>query len=158
MTSTPAHPDEARVRQRAIRQLQTEIVEEMEKLGAPLPAIHFTLTVLLGHNLTWAMVSQRLRQAREKRGRIARQATERPQLKQRCIAAYRAVCAYCDREGGADADPDGKAWELDRITPGRFGGEYEPSNVALACHACNQKKGGNITFCPPPSLREREAA
>jgi hypothetical protein len=146
-------------RERAKRELQSDIIFELERAGAPVAAIHYTLTVLLPHaGLTWAQVSQRVRRAKEKRARVAFQHHQKPELRRRCIAAFRAACAYCERDGTPEADPDGKAWELDRILPGRLGGEYEPSNVALTCHLCNQKKLGNFTGCPPPSLAALEAA
>lgn len=142
-----------------LRELQTDIIRELELAGSSVAAIHYTLTVLLPHSeLTWGQVAQRVRRAKERRARIAHQATMKPELRARCIAAFAARCAYCERDGTAEADPDGKSWELDRIKPGRFGGEYEPSNVALACRRCNQAKAGSPTFCPPPSLSDLVAA
>lgn len=138
-----------------LRELQTEIIRELERLGSPVVAIHYTLTQLLPHSgLTWAMVAQRVRQAKERRRRLNHQASQRPALKDEAISAFAQTCAYCDRVGTVEADPDGNAWNLDRIVPGARGGEYEPSNVALACHRCNQKKGANFTFRPPPSLAD----
>jgi 5-methylcytosine-specific restriction endonuclease McrA len=146
-------------RERARRELQNDIIFELERAGAPVATIHYTLTVLLPHSgLTWAQVAQRVRRAKEKRARIAYQNSQKPKLYSRCISSFKATCTYCDRPGTAEADPDGKRWELDRIFPGRLGGEYEPSNVALACHACNRKKGGTFTALPPPSLADVEAA
>jgi len=143
----------------ARRELQTDIIRELERAGVPTAAIHYVMAVLLPHGeLRYAQIAQRVRWAKEKRARTARQKAEKPRLRQRAITAFSATCAYCDRRGSPEADPDGKPWELDRILPGAFGGEYDPANVALACHACNQRKGRNVTFCPPPSLAKLEAA
>jgi 5-methylcytosine-specific restriction endonuclease McrA len=139
-----------------LKEFQNEIVGELERLGATPVLVHYVLTDLLAHKLTFSQIAQRVRAARERRERHAIQRAEKPELRKRCIAAYEAQCAYCDRTGTPERDPDGKSWELDRIFPGKFGGEYEPLNVALACHACNRKKGCNVTFLPPPSLAQRE--
>ena len=34
--------------------------------------------------------------------------------------------------------------QLDRIIPGKHGGEYLPGNVQLLCPTCNQKKGAQL--------------
>lgn len=147
-------------RRLALKELQDEIIAELLSAEAPLPAIHYVLTVLLGHEVSKAAVSQRIRREKERRCRVAFQNSKKPELRRRAVKAFNAVCAYCEREGRADADPDGNAWELDRIVAGRFGGEYGADNVALSCHACNQRKLGNFVFLElrPASLAEREAA
>ena len=140
-------------------QINGEDLAELERLEAPTPAIHYCLTVLLAQDgLTWGMVAQRVRRAKERRQRIRLQAAARPELKSRCIAAYVAACAYCGRAGTPSADPDGSPWALDRIVPRAHGGEYEPSNVALACTNCNKQIGANFTLMRPPSLAQLEAA
>lgn len=143
----------------AVRELQREIIDELDAMGTPPAAICFVMTVLTPHGgLTWAAIAQRIRRAKERRGRIARQQTEKPELLRRCLPAFHATCAYCDRPGTFEADPDGKPWNLDRIFPGAHGGEYEARNVALACLACNQQKGAYVLGTLPASLAEREAA
>ena len=52
------------------------------------------------------------------------------------------VCWYCGGEGGESLGPDGKRWHVDRIMPGKLGGTYRHSNIALACQTCNLDKGG----------------
>ncbi|HUY76542.1 MAG TPA: RNA-guided endonuclease IscB [Ktedonobacterales bacterium] len=42
-------------------------------------------------------------------------------------------CAYCQQEA--------MRWEVDHIVPRSRGGSNRVSNLALACHACNQAKG-----------------
>lgn len=65
-------------------------------------------------------------------------------LKRRALAAYVLTCVYCERVGTPERDPDGRAWELDRILPGSKGGAYVAENVVLACRACNRDKGARI--------------
>lgn len=151
---------DAQDRRVAQRQFEDEIVAELVNLGASKPAVHFVLTVIMGADVSRGMVAQRFRRALEKRGRERRQQSDKPGLKTRCLKAYVATCAYCDRTDTPEADPDGKPWNLDRIVAGRFGGEYEAGNVALACHACNQRKGQNFVakHLRPPSLLDLEAA
>jgi hypothetical protein len=145
---------------RAHRELQDAIVAELVAAGAPKPAIAYVLNVLLGHGLSWAAVAQRVRREKERRSRIAQQASQKAELRARAVQAFSAACAYCSRSGTAEKDPDGLAWELDRIVPGRLGGEYSAGNVALTCHACNQKKLGNYVnpAIAPPSLADLDAA
>ena len=141
-----------------MRDLQNNLISELERLGTPVAAIHYILTDLLAHKIRLAQIAQRVRRAKERRERLALQAALRPELRKRCIDAYQARCAYCDKVGSHEAGPDGEPWTLDRIFPGALGGEYEPLNVALACRSCNTKKAAAVTLCPPPSLAEREAA
>lgn len=143
-----------------IRRVQDAIIAELVRAGAPKAAVHYVLTVLLAHGLTWAQIAQRVRREQERRARVAHQQHCKPALRCRAVTAFEARCAYCERAGSFEADPDGKAWELDRILPGRLGGEYAADNVALACHACNQVKLGNFVnpAVAPLSLAEREAA
>lgn len=79
--------------------------------------------------------------------------TSKDSLKQRAITAFRFCCAYCERQGTSTHDPDGSAWELDRIIPGAHGGEYRADNVALACRACNRDKRARLDWdIDTPSL------
>lgn len=39
------------------------------------------------------------------------------------------------------AKPPENLASIDRITPGSRGGEYEPSNVVIACRSCNRRRG-----------------
>ncbi len=43
-------------------------------------------------------------------------------------------CAYCHQEA--------TRWEVDHLQPRSRGGSHRIKNLALACHACNQEKGG----------------
>lgn len=131
-----------------------EIVSALEEIGATPQVTHFVLANVIGYEVTFQAAVQRVRRARERRERIARQEAEKPRLLVECVEYYRAHCAYCEREGSQVADADGKAWELDRIYPGRLGGEYTEQNVCLCCHSCNQAKLGNVTFLPPLSLAQ----
>lgn len=142
----------------ALKEIQDEIIGELERLGTPTAAIHYIVTELLDHGLRRGQIAQRVLWSKRRRERIAEQNRQKPQLKQRAVEAYDAVCAYCERKGTPEVDPDGGPWQLDRIFPGAFGGEYCAKNVALACKQCNAKKGMNVTFCPPPSLEQQEAA
>lgn len=145
-------------RRAEIRRIQDAIIAELVGAGTPKAAVAYVMRVLLAHDLTWAMISQRVRREQERRARVAHQASKKPQLREQAIFAFSATCAYCDREGTPEADPDGKAWELDRLLPGRLGGEYCAENVTLACHACNQRKGGSWIGRPPASVAEMNAA
>lgn len=145
-------------RRKLLRDLQTDLISELERLGTPTAAIHFVITDLLAHDLRYAEIAQRVRRAKERRARHAQQATAKPLLKARAIVAYEARCAYCEQAGTPEVGPDGKPWTLDRINPGAEGGEYDPLNVALACHDCNNRKGARRCWNSPPSLAELEAA
>lgn len=131
-----------------------EIVAELEKIGASPEVTHFVLANVIGYEVTFASAVQRVRRAREKRLRVARQERDKPRLMAECIATYRATCAYCEKPGATEQGWDGNPWELDRIRPGRLGGEYCEQNVCLCCHSCNQAKLGNYTFRPPLSLAQ----
>jgi len=52
-------------------------------------------------------------------------------------------CAYCHQEA--------TRWEVDHIVPRSRGGSNRISNLALACHACNQDKGDRTAaeYCHP---------
>lgn len=76
-------------------------------------------------------------------------------LKERCIWAFGFTCQYCKRAGNHEADPDGRFWELDRITPGVHGGNYHPANITLACKACNASKADEIPAFPPQNLSHK---
>lgn len=64
-------------------------------------------------------------------------------LRDEVIFAFHQTCAYCGRLG-TDRDPDGLAWEIDRVVPGSRGGSYTPENVALSCSHCNSSKGAKM--------------
>lgn len=61
----------------------------------------------------------------------------------------------CGRAGTQDEDPDGNAWEIDRV---QAGGRYEESNVRLSCRSCNRKRWshreGPHAEAPPGGLME----
>jgi hypothetical protein len=80
-----------------------------------------------------------------------RRATSRrkPDLKRRALIAFDQRCAYCTRQGTSMLDPDQWPWELDRIIPGADGGEYEASNVVLACRVCNRDKRARLDWAGP---------
>jgi hypothetical protein len=59
------------------------------------------------------------------------------------IYAFGHRCSHCDAIGNCDAGPDGRPWCLDRIIPGKVGGEYVADNVTLSCWACNSKRGAS---------------
>lgn len=134
------------------------VVAELEAIGATPKVVRFVISEIIGNVVPLSVAAQRVRRAREKRLRIARQETDKPSLKLRCLDAYERRCAYCERAGDDRAGWDGLSWELDRIVPGKFGGEYCASNVCLACRSCNQAKLANVTFRPPLPLSRVEAA
>lgn len=53
-------------------------------------------------------------------------------------------CHYCNRSGGIDTDPDGRAWHVDHMHPVSRGGPDEDGNLALACKRCNLTKGAQL--------------
>jgi hypothetical protein len=61
-------------------------------------------------------------------------------LRRAIIHEFQSCCEYCHRRGTKEFDPDGHAWNVDRVVPGRRGGIYTPDNVTLACRSCNGKK------------------
>jgi len=64
-----------------------------------------------------------------------------PNLRIATIARFGQVCQYCNKPGDAGKGPDGKAWQIDRIVPGKQGGLYVSANVTLSCGPCNREKG-----------------
>lgn len=72
-------------------------------------------------------------------------------LRDEVIIAFAQMCAYCGRQG-TDRDPDGAAWEVDRVIPGSRGGSYTPENVALSCSRCNSSKGAKMAPVDTPCL------
>lgn len=64
-----------------------------------------------------------------------------PKLRTNCIRHFEHVCQYCKKKGTVLNGPDGQFWTIDRIVPGSKGGIYTPSNITLACRACNTAKG-----------------
>lgn len=55
------------------------------------------------------------------------------ELRSYLLAKYGYRCAYCGKQG--------VPFEIDHICPKSRGGSDRTSNLALACHACNQFKG-----------------
>lgn len=78
-----------------------------------------------------------------------------PWLRERVLLAFEKICQYCRQVGTATHDANGEWWNIDRLTPGREGGRYEPANVTLSCRRCNIRK--RRTWGRPPSLAEVEA-
>lgn len=72
-------------------------------------------------------------------------------LRDEVIIAFAQTCAYCGKVG-TDRDPDGMAWEIDRVIPGSRGGSYTPENVALSCARCNSSKGAKMAPEGTPCL------
>ena len=64
-------------------------------------------------------------------------------LRQATISAFGFQCSHCDGLGSEDLGPDGRPWCLDRIIPGKVGGEYVADNVTLSCWHCNSKRGAS---------------
>lgn len=60
------------------------------------------------------------------------------ELRQYLLEKCRHQCAYC---GGASGD---SVLEIEHITPKSRGGSDRVSNLAIACHTCNERKG-NLT-------------
>lgn len=61
-----------------------------------------------------------------------------PGLRAEVIVRDRFTCQLdCERVGTEEADPDGNAWEIDRV---EAGGRYVSENVRLACRACNRAR------------------
>ena len=56
------------------------------------------------------------------------------------IAKFSATCVYCLRQGTDAQDPDGRSWSRDHMQPRVAGGSDSPSNLVLACRACNSAK------------------
>lgn len=50
------------------------------------------------------------------------------------------TCHYCKRRGTESGDPDGNSWHIDHKHPVSRGGDNSPSNLVLACRACNLDK------------------
>lgn len=63
-------------------------------------------------------------------------------------------CVYCGAPGTATKGPDGEAWHVDHVLPILRGGATTLGNLALACMACNIKKG---TALPESPWRARSA-
>lgn len=132
-----------------------EVLAELTAAGATADVLQVAVGIIFGLEIDRCTLSQRARRARERRERIDAQAKVRPSLKAETIKAFLATCSYCDRAGTETADPDGQPWALDRIYPGKFGGEYTPENVTLACKRCNGVKGANWPLSQlPRSLAE----
>lgn len=68
------------------------------------------------------------------------------------------ACAYCDRRGTSQRDPDGEAWHYDHVFPRALGGGNEPSNIVKACRTCNIQKGKKIGGKWTPKAHARTAA
>jgi hypothetical protein len=81
-----------------------------------------------------------------------------PNLRIATIARFGQVCQYCNKPGDAGRGPDGKAWHIDRIVPGKLGGLYVPANVTLSCGPCNREKGATLSaeVSEPPTSTDRE--
>ena len=62
-------------------------------------------------------------------------------------------CAYCNRVGTHTLDPDGAAWHIDRVTPGKRKGTYTLENVVLACRFCNCSKRDRGEPSSPPRAK-----
>ena len=77
-----------------------------------------------------------------------------PNLRIATIARFAQVCQYCNKPGDAGRGPDGKAWQIDRIVPGKRGGLYVSENVTLSCGPCNRQKGAILS----PELTEASAS
>jgi hypothetical protein len=69
--------------------------------------------------------------------------TSREWLRQATILAFGFQCSHCDTIGDEDVGPDGRPWCLDRIIPGKVGGEYVADNVTLSCWGCNSRRGAS---------------
>jgi RRXRR protein/HNH endonuclease len=54
-------------------------------------------------------------------------------LREYVLAKWQRKCAYCDAQG--------VPLEIEHIVPKSRGGSNRASNLTLACHACNQRKG-----------------
>ena len=61
-------------------------------------------------------------------------------------------CEYCQ----APERAFNAAFDLDHITPVAHGGPTEPDNLALACRACNARKG-DVTEATDPTTGEPAA-
>lgn len=70
-------------------------------------------------------------------------AESKSELRLAAIAEFGHVCSHCDQPGTEDVGPDDRPWCLDRIIPGKVGGEYVANNVTLSCWACNARRGAN---------------
>lgn len=49
-------------------------------------------------------------------------------------------CSYCGEQGDDTTGPDGRTWHVDHIIPWSKSWDDSPSNLALACAACNAGK------------------
>lgn len=75
-------------------------------------------------------------------------------LRQQVIQAFAQVCQYCRERGTVAYDPQGQWWVVDRLTPGRAGGRFEPRNVTLSCRRCQARK--RATWERPQTLADVE--
>jgi hypothetical protein len=66
----------------------------------------------------------------------------KPKFRQRVIQTFARTCYWCKRKGITALDPDGRAWHMDRLSPGACGGKYSLGNVVLSCAACNLTRSG----------------
>jgi len=72
------------------------------------------------------------------------------------IRQFDMTCQYCKRQGSIKYGPDGTFWTVDRIIPGKHGGEYTDDNITLSCKSCNSSKGANLIEDLPLSLADIE--
>lgn len=61
-------------------------------------------------------------------------------LRWRIYRRDQGICRYC----GVACGPEAERWEIDHVVPRALGGRDDPSNLALACRRCNQKKGAKL--------------
>jgi len=66
-------------------------------------------------------------------------------LRQEVIESSGYRCYWCSRRGDETKCPDGVAWEIDRLAPGRLGGTYVRENVVLSCRSCNKRRGDTMS-------------
>ncbi len=62
------------------------------------------------------------------------------EVRQEIILRDHYTCAYCNRVGCLDADPDGISWTIDHVIPYSKGGVTCADNGVLSCFKCNNEK------------------
>lgn len=62
------------------------------------------------------------------------------EVRQEIILRDHFTCAYCNRHGAIDSDPDGGYWTIDHVIPFSKGGITCADNGALSCAQCNSEK------------------